>query len=134
MSDAPDPRTFFRERFPAQLNRSLAEQEQVAQQAQRALDGMRAVAATIRFDVRGAGGGTFFVNVESGRSSAGDTAAQPPFLSIALDRAHYEPLFREAGDNTASASCIARCMSPSTAILPARNASCASSLPSRSSR
>jgi len=99
MSDAPDPQTFFRERFPAQLNRSLAEQEQVAQQAQRALDGMRAVSATIRFDVRGEGGGVFLVNIEQGRSSAGDTAAQPPFLSIALDRSHYEPLFREAGDN-----------------------------------
>ena len=99
MSDAPDPQTFFRERFPAQLNRSLAEQEQVAQQAQRALDGMRAVAATIRFDVRGEGGGVFIVNIEDGRSSAGDSAAQPPFLSIALDRSHYEPLFKEAGDN-----------------------------------
>ncbi len=99
MSDAPDPSTFFRERFPAQLNRSLAEQEQAAQQAQRALDGMRAVAATIRFEVGGAGGGTFFVNIEKGRSSAGDSAAQTPFLSIALDVAHYEPLFREAGDN-----------------------------------
>ena len=99
MSDAPDPQTFFRERFPAQLNRSLAEQEQVAQQAQRALDGMRAVSATIRFDVRGEDGGVFLVNIEQGRSSAGDTAAQPPFLSIALDRSHYEPLFREAGDN-----------------------------------
>lgn len=99
MSEAPDPKTFFRERFPAQLNRSLAEQEQAAQQAQRALDGMRAVQATIRFDVRGDGGGVFFVNIENGRSVAGDAASQPPFLSIALDHAHYEPLFKEAGDN-----------------------------------
>ena len=99
MSDAIDPKTFFGERFPAQLNRSLAEQEQAAQQAQRALDGMRAVAATICFEVRGEGGGTYFVNVEKGRSSAGATAAQAPFLSISLDRSHYEPLLREAGDN-----------------------------------
>lgn len=99
MSQAPDPKTFFRERFPAQLNRALAEQEQAAAAAQRTLDGMRAVEATIRFVVTGADGGTFFVNLAAGRSSAGDTAAHPPFLSIALDRAHYEPLFREAGDN-----------------------------------
>ncbi len=99
MSETPDPKTFFRERFPAQLNRSLAEQEQATQMAQRALDGMRAVAATIRFDVRGEGGVTVFVNIEGGRSSAGDTPAHPPFLSIAVDRSHYGPLLREAGDN-----------------------------------
>jgi len=99
MSEAPDPKTFFSERFPAQLNRSLAEQEQATQTAQRALEGMRAVAATIRFDVRGTGGVTVFVNIESGRSSAGDAPAQPPFLSIAVDRADYESLFREAGEN-----------------------------------
>ena len=72
MSQAPDPKTFFRERFPAQLNRSLAEQEQTLASAQRALDGMRAVAATIRFVVRGADGGTFYVNLAGGRSEAGD--------------------------------------------------------------
>jgi hypothetical protein len=60
---------------------------------------MRSVAATIRFDVRGEGGVTVFVNIEGGRSSAGDAPAHPPFLSIAVDRSHYEPLFREAGDN-----------------------------------
>jgi hypothetical protein len=99
MSHAPDPKTFFRERFPAQLNRVLAEQEQVAAAAQRALDGMRAVDATIRFVVAGASGGAFFVNLSGGRSAAGDTAAQPPFLTIALAESDYEPLYREAGDN-----------------------------------
>lgn len=99
MSETPDPKTFFRERFPAQLNRSLADQEQAAQMAQRALAGMRSVAATIRFDVRGEGDITVFVNIEGGRSSADDAPAHPPFLSIAVDRSHYEPLFREAGDN-----------------------------------
>ena len=99
MSETPDPKTFFRERFPAQLNRSLAEQERATQMAQRLLAGMRAVAATIRFDVRGEGGITVFVNIEGGRSSAGDAPAHPPFLSISVERSHYEPLFREAGDN-----------------------------------
>ena len=99
MSETPDPTTFLRERFPAQLNRSLAEQERATQMAQRVLAGMRAVAATIRFDVRGEGGITVFVNIEGGRSSAGDAPAHPPFLSISVERSHYEPLFREAGDN-----------------------------------
>jgi len=97
MTDAPDPKQFFGERFPAQLNRVLAEQEQSVAAAQRTLDGMRAVDATIRFVVHGAG--TFYVNVAGGRSSASDAPAHPPFLSIALERADYEPLFREAGDN-----------------------------------
>lgn len=97
MSEAPDPKTFFAERFPAQMNRALADQEQAAAAAQRALDGMRAVSATLRFTVRGAG--DFFVNLEHGRSVASDAPAHPPFLTISLDRSHYEPLWREAGDN-----------------------------------
>lgn len=97
MTQAPDPKTFFRERFPAQLNRVLAEQEQAAAAAQRALEGMRAVDATIRFVVGGAG--TFFVNLAQGRSAAGDAPAHAPFLTIALAAGDYEPLFREAGDN-----------------------------------
>jgi hypothetical protein len=99
MSEAPDPKTFFGERFPAQMNRALAEQEQATAAAQRTLDGMRAVAATLRFVVTGAGGGTFYVNFEGGRSAAGDSAAHPPFLTLSIDRAHYESLWREAGDN-----------------------------------
>jgi hypothetical protein len=99
MSEAPDPKTFFGERFPAQMNRALAEQEQAAAAAQRTLDGMRAVAATIRFVVTGSGGGTFFVNLADGRSTAGDAATHPPFLTLAIDGSHYEPLWREAGDN-----------------------------------
>jgi hypothetical protein len=99
VSDAPDPRTFFRERFPAQLNRSLAEQEQTAAAAQRALDGMRAVEATIRFLVGGSDGGSFYVNLSQGRSQASDAPSHLPFLTIAVERSHYEPLWREAGDN-----------------------------------
>ena len=99
MTDTPDPQTFFGERFPAQLNRALSEQEQATATAQRTLGGMRSVDATICFVVTGAGGGTFFVNLAQGRSSASTAAAQPPFLTIAIDRAHYEPLLREAGDN-----------------------------------
>ncbi len=95
----PAPESFFAERFPAQMNRQLAEQQDAAAAAQRALEGMRAVAATLRFDVRGTGGGTWYVNFAEGRAAAGATPAHPPFLSIVLDRADFEPLWREAGDN-----------------------------------
>ncbi|HTY18778.1 MAG TPA: SCP2 sterol-binding domain-containing protein [Myxococcota bacterium] len=99
MAEPPDPKTFFAERFPAQLNRVLAEQEQAASSAQRALEEMRAVDASIGFEVRGPGGGSWFVDVERGRSRAVDAPSHPPFLQIAIDREHFEPLWREAGDN-----------------------------------
>jgi hypothetical protein len=95
----PDPRTFFRERLPAQFERTLAEQEAAARSAQRVLEGMRALDATIRFDVLGPGGGTFYVDFEGGRSRAADAPAHPPFLTLVIDRADYEPLWREAGDD-----------------------------------
>jgi len=95
----PAPAVFFAERFPAQMNRQLAEQEDAVAAAQRVLEGMRALDATLRFDVRGEGGGTWYVNFAGGRATASDQAAHPPFLSITLDRADFEPLWREAGDN-----------------------------------
>jgi hypothetical protein len=95
----PDPQTFFGERLPAQMNRQLSDQQQAVAAAQRTLDGMRGVDATLRFDIRGAGGGTWYLNIAGGQVSGSDTAVHAPFLSIELDRAHFEPLWREAGDN-----------------------------------
>ena len=60
---------------------------------------MRAVDATIRVEVRGAGGGSFVLNIRSGRMSAGDTAAFAPFLTVVQDRAAFETLARESGDS-----------------------------------
>ena len=60
---------------------------------------MRAVDATIRVEVRGAGGGSFLLNIRSGRMSAGDTAAFAPFLTVVQDRAAFETLARESGDS-----------------------------------
>jgi len=99
MSEPPDPKSFFTERVPSQLNQVLAEQEQLAAAAQRTLAGMRAVDASIGFEVRGPGGGRWFVDLAGGRSRAVDAPAQPPFLHVAIERAHFEPLWREAGDN-----------------------------------
>lgn len=95
----PPPEEFFAERFPAQMNRQLAEQQEAAAAAQRALEGMRGVDATLRFDVRGEGGGTWYVNFAEGRASAASAPSHAPFLSITLERADFEPLWREAGDN-----------------------------------
>jgi hypothetical protein len=98
-SDAETPRHFYAERLPEQFNRALREQERRVEAAQRALDGMRAVSATIRIEVRGTDGGTFFLNVEHGVMSAGDAPAHPPFLAVIQDRAAFEKLAREAGDS-----------------------------------
>lgn len=98
-SDAETPHDFYGSRLPEQFNRALREQERRVEAAQRALDGMRAVRATIRIEVRGEGGGTFFLNVERGVMAAGDAPAQPPFLAVIQDRAAFERLAREAGDS-----------------------------------
>jgi hypothetical protein len=99
MREPPDPKTFFTERFPSQLNQLLAEQEHAAAAAQRALEGMRAVDASIGFEVRGAGGGRWFVDIAGGRSRPADAPAHPPFLHVAIERSDFERLWREAGDN-----------------------------------
>jgi putative sterol carrier protein len=100
MSDAPvDPRAFFTQKMPSDWNRALTDQERTVQDAQRVLDGMRGVDATIRVEVRGEGGGTFFLNVSGGKMAAGDAPARPPFLTLVQDRGSFERLAAEAGDS-----------------------------------
>jgi SCP-2 sterol transfer family len=100
MSDAaPDPRSFYAERIPAQFNRALEEQEARGEEGRRVYDAMRAVNATICVRVEGQGGGVFFLNIEQGRMSAGAAAARPPFLTLLQDRRAFERLAREAGDS-----------------------------------
>ena len=99
MSDAPSPDRYYTEQLPAQFNRMLGEQERAVESAQRVLDGMRAVDATIRVDVEGEGGGTFFLNVRQGVMSAGDSPDQPPFLTLLQDRGSFERVVEEAGDS-----------------------------------
>jgi putative sterol carrier protein len=96
---AVDPRRFFTEKMPQDWNRTLTEQEQAVQAAQRVLEGMRAVNATIRFEVRGEGGGTFYLNVRDGKMTTADAPAHAPFLTCVQDRASFERLVAEAGDS-----------------------------------
>lgn len=95
----PDPRSFYTETLPAQWNRALREQERAVQAAQRLLDGMRAVSATIRVQVEGEGGGTFYLNVHEGVLTPGEAPAHEPFLTLVQDRAGFERLAAEAGDS-----------------------------------
>jgi hypothetical protein len=95
----PEPRSFYCERIPAQFNRALDAQAAQGASGQRVYDGMRAVSATIRVDVEGKGGGTFYLNIEQGRMSAGERAAHPPFLTLLQDRRAYERIALESGDS-----------------------------------
>ena len=98
MSGGPaDPRTFFRETLPAQFNEALREQEQIVETAQRVLEGMRGVDATIRVEIRGDGGGIFFLNIAAGRLTPGDAPAHPPFLTLVQDRPSFERFAAEVG-------------------------------------
>ena len=100
MSFAPaDPRTFFLETLPAQFNAALREQERAVEAAERLLAGMRAVDATLRVEIEGEGGGTFFLNIASGLLSPGASPAHPPFLTLRQDRASFERFAAEVGDS-----------------------------------
>lgn len=94
-----DPRSFYAERIPAQFNAALDAQEALGEEGRRVYEGMRAVTATIRVDVEGESGGTFFLNIEAGRMRAGDGPAHPPFLTLMQDRRAFERIAAEAGDS-----------------------------------
>jgi len=96
------PRSFYTERVPAQWNRTLAEQEEAAcgeEAARRVLDDMRAVDATVRIDVEGDLGGTFFLNVRRGAMTAEDSPAGVPLLTVLQDQRAFERIASEAGDS-----------------------------------
>jgi putative sterol carrier protein len=98
-----DPHDFYTRRVPAQWNRTLEEQRAAAQSgddaAQRVLSGMQAVDATIRVEVRGDETERFELNVAAGRMSAEETAAHPPFMTLAHDLDAFAVLERESGDS-----------------------------------
>lgn len=96
MSEA-SARKFFLETLPAQFNAALLEQERAVEAARRVLEGMRAVHATIRADVRGEGGGTFFLNVSGGRVTPGERPTHPPFLTLVLEQSSFDRFLAEVG-------------------------------------
>jgi hypothetical protein len=95
----PDPREFYTQTIPGQFNASLDAQERLGEAGRGVLEAMRAVDATIQVEVRGAGGGSFALNIRQGRMSAGEKAAFAPFLTVVQDRAAFETLARESGDS-----------------------------------
>src|SRR5439155_17577292 len=76
------PASFYGERIPAQFNRALDRQAAQGEAGRRVYEAMRAVDATIRVDVVGPGGGTYFLNIRAGRMTAEPRAAHDPFLTL----------------------------------------------------
>ncbi len=98
-SGLPDPKTFYTERLPAQFERALREQERAVEAAQRVLDGMQAVNATLAVEVSGEGGGRFYLNIEAGRLSPGDAPAREPVMTLCQERPDFDRLVQDAGDS-----------------------------------
>ena len=99
MTERAIPASFYGERIPAQFNRALERQEARGEAGRRVYEAMCAVDATIRVDVEGAGGGTFYLNIRAGRMSADPRAAHAPFLTLLQDRRAFDRLASEAGDS-----------------------------------
>jgi len=99
MSDSVDPQRYFRESVPAQFNRALEAQRMAGEAGQPVYEQMCAVTATIRVEVAGEIGETFYLNIERGRMRAQHEPAHPPFLTLSQDRRSFERLAREAGDS-----------------------------------
>lgn len=99
MTERAIPASFYGERIPAQFNRALERQEARGEAGRRVYEAMCAVDATIRVDVEGAGGGTFYLNIRAGRMSAEPSAAHAPFLTLIQDRRAFDRLASEAGDS-----------------------------------
>lgn len=93
------PAEFYTRRIPEQWNRALREQQRLAESAARKLEGMRAVNASIRVEVRDEGGGTFYLNVAEGSMCAGSAPTHPPFLTLVQDGVAFRRLAREAADS-----------------------------------
>jgi hypothetical protein len=94
-----EPRRFYAECVPAQFNRALDAQHAKGEAGRRLYEDMRAVDATIRIEVEGEGGGTFYLNIAQGRMRASEEASHAPFLTLLQDRRAFERLARETGDS-----------------------------------
>lgn len=97
---------FYRERVPTHWNLSLERQAEAAQQggedAQRLLDEMMEVRATIDIIVDPEPGGQptlYHLNIDAGRMHTGPEGLRPPFLTLCHDRESFNVLREESGDS-----------------------------------
>ncbi len=100
---AADPDTFYRQRVPAQWNRTLELQAALAEDdpsARPMLDDMLRVEATIEVLVETGGEPHRYpLNVSAGRMTCGDEASKPPCIVLVHDLETFATLERESGDS-----------------------------------
>ncbi len=94
--ETPEPKSYFTERLPEQWNRALAQQEQTVRLAQKLLDDMRAVDATLRVVVDGE---LYLLEVDGGQMRAAETSGRAPILTLVLDRNAFARVVEESGDS-----------------------------------
>jgi len=100
---AEDVETFYRERVPAQWNRTLDRQGEAATsdpEARNLFEQMQRVDGTIDVVVRVEGTDrTYHLNIESGRMSSDDIRTHDAFISLTHDMDTFATLERESGDS-----------------------------------
>jgi hypothetical protein len=97
--DPADPHAFYTRKIPEEFNRALDEQAARGGEGRRVHEGMLAVDGTIRIDIRGDDGATFFLNIAAGRMTPGEAPSHPPFLTVIQDMRAFRRLARETGDS-----------------------------------
>ena len=94
-----DPARFYGEHIPRQFNRALEAERERGEAGRRVHAAMSAVDATIRIEVEGEGGGTFYLNIREGRMHPAAEPDGTPFLTLLQDRHGFERLAEETGDS-----------------------------------
>jgi hypothetical protein len=95
--ELPDPRRYYTQQVPGDMNRLLDEQEALGEAGRSVCEGMRAVDGTIRIDILGEETGSFYLNIAAGRMAAGETPSHEPFVRVIQDDRAFRQLTREAG-------------------------------------
>jgi len=97
MSEPIDPQRYICEAIPAEFNRALEAQRTGGEASRPVYEQMCAVEATIRVELAGVPGGTYYLDIDRGRMHARSEPAHPPFMTLSQDRLSFERLAREAG-------------------------------------
>jgi hypothetical protein len=102
-TDPTESWKFYRERVPAQFNRTWQAQQTSAANdvaAAQQLEGMRTVRATIRVIVRRPGGDEVHdLDVVDGSMLASDSGRAAPFMTLVHDDDSFATIERESGDS-----------------------------------
>ena len=100
MSLAPtDPEEFYSRRVPDHFNQTLETQRALGESGAKLLASMENVNATLCVVVEGEAGGSFYLDIESGRMSPADTPGRVPFITLVHDMDSFRVLERESGDS-----------------------------------